>query len=104
MVFHYSSLFKIVPNRLLEFRDFVISRNRSKIAQDCAISRILRNPAKSVEKNMYMTKYEVFCTVFENCINNITILTTENCTGAIKNTIFSSSMSIALDAIFFFIN
>ena len=52
---------------------------------------------------MCMTKYEVFnCTVFENWINNITILTTENCTGAIKNTVFSSSMLIALDAIFFF--
>ena len=32
------------------------------------------------------------------------ILTTENCTGAIKNTVFSSSMSIALDAIFSPIN
>ena len=50
---------------------------------------------------MYVTKYEVVFTVFENWINNITILTTENCTGAIKNTVFSSSMSIALDAIFF---
>ena len=50
---------------------------------------------------MYMTKYEVFCTVFENWINNIMILTTENCTGAIKNTGFFSSVSIALDAIFF---
>ena len=53
---------------------------------------------------MYMTKYEVFCTVFENWINNIMILTTENCTGAIKNTVFSSSVSIALDAIFFSIS
>ena len=44
---------------------------------------------------MYMTKYEVFCTVFENWISNITILTTENCTGAIKTIVFSSSMSIA---------
>ena len=69
--------------------------------QDRTINRILRNPAKSVEKNMYMTKYEVFCTVFENRINNIMILTTENCTGVIKNTVFSSSMSIALDGIFF---
>ena len=59
-------------------------------------------PRNQSEKNMYMTKYEVFCTVFENWINNITILTTENCTGAIKNTVFSSSMSIAVDAIFFF--
>ena len=48
-----------------------------------------------------MTKYEVFCTVFENWINNITIPFTENCTGAIKNTVFSSSVSIALDATFF---
>ena len=47
---------------------------------------------------MYMTKYDVFCTVFENGINNITILTTENYTGVIKNTVFSSSMS---NAIFF---
>ena len=51
---------------------------------------------------MYVTTYEVFCTVFGNWINNIMILATENCTGAIKNTVFSSSMSIALDAIFFF--
>ena len=50
---------------------------------------------------MYMTKYEIFCTVFENWIlNNITILTTGNCTGAIKNTVFSSFMWTALDAIF----
>ena len=41
---------------------------------------------------MYMMKYEVLCTVFENWINNIKILTTENCTGAINNTVFSSSM------------
>ena len=47
---------------------------------------------------MYMTKYDVFCTVFENWISNIMILTTENYTGAIKNTVFSSSMS---NAIFF---
>ena len=53
---------------------------------------------------MYMTKYEVFCTIFENWINNITIFTTENCTGVIKITVFSSSMSIALDAIFLFHN
>ena len=33
---------------------------------------------------MYMTKYDVFCTVVENWINNITILTTENYIGAIK--------------------
>ena len=32
------------------------------------------------------------------------ILTTENCAGAIKNTVFSSSLSIALDVIFFSIN
>ena len=57
--------------------------------------------AKSVEKIMYMRKYEVFFTVFENWINNM-ILTTENCNGVIKNTVFSSSMSIALDNIFFF--
>ena len=58
--------------------NFTISQNQPKIAQDCAINRISRNPAKSVEKNMYMTKYDVFFTVFENWINNITILTTEN--------------------------
>ena len=51
-----------------------------------------------------MTKYEVFCTVFENWINNIMILTTENCTRVIKNIVFLSSMSIALDAIFLSIN
>ena len=64
--------------------------------QDRAINRISQNPTKSVEKNMYMTNYEVFCTVFENWINNIMILTAENCTGVIKNTVFSSSMSIAI--------
>ena len=51
---------------------------------------------------MYVTKYEVFCTVFENWINDIMIFTTENCTGVIKTTVFLSSMSIALDAIFLF--
>ena len=43
---------------------------------------------------MYMTKYDVFCTVFENWINNITILTTENYIGAIKA--FSMELHIAV--------
>ena len=37
-------------------------------------------------------------------IRQVTILTTESCTGVIKNTVFSSSMLIVLDAIFFSIN
>ena len=67
----------------------------SGISRFHEINQKLRRAAQSIEfreisrkKTMYRTKCEVFYTLFENWINNITILTTENCTGAIKNSIF----------------
>ena len=58
-------------NCLLDFRDF------AKSTKNCTGPRNQYNFVKSVEiKTMYMTKYQVFCTVFEDWMNNITILTT----------------------------